>query len=422
VRGLFYQALLVVCIGALVSAAVANAVINMRARGIPMGFGFWNQVAGFDINLHSVSRRGCGCFWTTFPGLRTNGVRKTWPTSSTRFCFYVSAPRSPIATVSRPSPIGERLTLDFLQRFLPFDRGVPSGRWLNIMMNRIDPDLFAACFMDWVRACWPASLDTIAIDGKTVRGSHDDKTNETTAIPLLLEKLAAGRSLKGALVTIDAIACNPTIARSIGDAEADYLLAVKGNQPTLLADVEAAEEDQVETAADVDKGHGRIETRAVSVLRQVDWLDGDRRFPGELRFPDARAIVRVEARTELKDRCRFDARYYITSSPHSAVQLAQSIRGHWGIENTLHWTLDVTFREDLSRVGKGHGAQNMALVRKFAINKLRAAPPPAAPPNLPVKPCRKPTKPPRPKSLKPRRKIASWNVESLAEILTAQVG
>ncbi len=344
--------------------------------------------------------------------------------------------------------------LEFLRRFLPFHWGVPSGRWLNIMMNRIDPGLFAACFMDWVCACWPEPLEAIAIDGKTVRRSHDrskgraalhlvsafaanshlvlgqeavdDKTNETTAIPLLLEKLAAGRSLKGALITIDAIACNPTIARSIRDVEADYLLAVKGNQPTLLADVEAAfeaaEQGQVETAADVDKGHGRIETRAVSVLRQVDWLDGDRRFPGELRFPDARAIVRVEARTELKDRSRFDARYSITSSPQSAVQLAQSIRGHWGIENTLHWTLDVTFQEDLSRVRKGHGAQNMALVRKFAINKLRAAPPPAAPPNLPVKPCRKPTKEPRPKSLKLRRKIASWNVESLAEILTAQAG
>ena len=127
--------------------------------------------------------------------------------------------------------------LGFLRRFLPFDLGVPSGRWVNIMMNRIDPDLFAACFMDWVRACWPDPLDMIAIDGKTVHRSHDrakgraalhlvcafaanshlvlgqeavdDKTNETTAIPLLLEKLAAGRSLEGAVVTIDAIACNP---------------------------------------------------------------------------------------------------------------------------------------------------------------------------------------------------------------------
>ncbi len=190
--------------------------------------------------------------------------------------------------------------LEFLQRFLPFDWGVPSGRWLNIMMNRIDPDLFAACFTDWVRACWPDPLDAIAIDGKTVRRSHDrakgraalhlvsafatnshlvlgqeavdDRTNETTAIPLLLAKLAAGRSLEGAVVTIDAIACNPQIAQSIRDAGADYLLAVKGNQPTLQADIEAAfeaaDKGQVEIDVDLDKGHGRIETRTVSVLRK----------------------------------------------------------------------------------------------------------------------------------------------------------
>jgi predicted transposase YbfD/YdcC len=339
--------------------------------------------------------------------------------------------------------------LTFLQRFLPYEWGVPSGRWLNIMMNRIDPVLFAACFMDWVLACWPEPLDAIAIDGKTVRRSHDratgraalhlvsafatnsrlvlgqqavdDKSNETTAIPVLLEKLAAGRSLEGAVVTIDAIACNPHIAQSIRDAGADYLLAVKGNQPTLQGDIEAAfeaaDKGQVDVDVDLDKGHGRIETRTVSVLRQVDWLDGDRRFPGEVRFPEARAIVRVEARTELKDRSRFDVRYYITSSARSATALGGTVRGHWGIENPLHWTLDVTFHEDLSRVRKGHGAQNMALVRKFAINKLRAATKLSDPPNLPVKPCRRPTKPPRPKSLKLRRKIASWDVDRLTEIL-----
>jgi len=347
-----------------------------------------------------------------------------------------------------------RAHLEFLRRFLPFAWGVPSGRWLNIMMNRIDPDLFAACFMDWVRASWPEPPDAIAIDGKTVRRSHDrakgrsalhlvsafaansrlvlgqeaveDKSNETTAIPVLLEKLAAGRSLQGAVVTIDAIACNPQIAQSIRDAGADYLLAVKGNQPTLQADIEAAfetaDKGQIEVDVDFDKGHGRIETRTVSALRQVDWLDGDRRFPGEVRFVDARAIVRVEARTELKDRSRFDVRYYITSSARSATALGQTIRGHWGIENTLHWTLDVTFQEDLSRLRKGHGAQNMALVRKFAFNRLRAATPLSDPPNLPVKPCRRPTKPPRPKSLKLRRKIASWDVERLAEILLGKTG
>jgi predicted transposase YbfD/YdcC len=344
--------------------------------------------------------------------------------------------------------------LEFLRRFLPFDWGVPSGRWLNIVMNRIDPDLFAACFMDWVRACWPDPVAMIAIDGKTVRRSHDrakgraalhlvsafatnsrlvlgqeavdDKSNETTAIPLLLEKLAAGRSLEGAVVTIDAIACNPQIAKSIRGVGADYLLAVKGNQPTLQADVEAAfaaaDKGQVEIDVDLDKGHGRIETRTVSVLRQVDWLDGGRRFPGEVRFVDARAIIKIAAWTELNDRSRFDTRYYITSSTRSAAALAKNIRGHWGIENTLHWTLDVTFHEDLSRVRKGHGAQNMALIRKFAFNKLRATPQLSDPPNLPVKPCRRPTKPPRPKSLKLRRKIASWDVNRLAEILLSQPG
>jgi len=154
-------------------------------------------------------------------------------------------------------------------------------------------------------------------------------------------------------------------------------------------------------------------------MRQVDWLDGDRRFPGEARFRDARAIVKIDTRTELKDRCRFDARYYITSSARSAAKLGEACRGHWGIENKLHWTLDVTFQEDLARVRKGHGAQNMALVRKFAINKLRTAPAPEKPANLPDKPCRKPTKPPRPISLKLRRKLASWNDQNLAQVLLA---
>ena len=323
------------------------------------------------------------------------------------------------------------------------------------MMNRIDPALFAACFMDWVLACWPEPLDAIAIDGKTVRRSHDrargrvalhlvsafaansrlvlgqeavdDKSNETTAIPVLLEKLAAGRSLEGAVVTIDAMrlailrsprpsappeptTCSPSRAIS------------RPCRPTSRPHSKPPARARSRWTSIYDKGHGRIEARAVSVLRQVDWLDGDRRFPGEVRFVDARAIVRVETRTELKDRSRFDTRYYITSSPRSATALAQTVRGHWGIENPLHWSLDVTFQEDLCRVRKGHGAQNMALVRKFAINKLRAAPHLSEPPNLPVKPCRRPTKPPRPKTLKLRRKIASWDLEKLAEILMGHAG
>ena len=260
--------------------------------------------------------------------------------------------------------------LEFLQRFLPFDSGVPSGRWLNIMMNRIDPDLFAACFTDWVRASWPEPLDAIAIDGKTVRRSHDrargraalhsvsafasgsrrssDRRRSTTRPARRPPSPCCLKSSRPAAVSRAPWSPSTpspgirTIAQSIRDAGADYLLAVKGNQPTLQADIEAAfaaaDKGQVETDVDVDKGHGRIETRTVSALRQVDGLDGDRRFPGEVRFADARAIVRIEARTELRDRSRSDTRYYITSSARSAAALGHIIRGHWGIENTLHWT------------------------------------------------------------------------------------
>ncbi len=209
-------------------------------------------------------------------------------------------------------------------------------------------------------------VSAFAADSRLVLGQEavDDKTNETAAIPLLLEKLAARRSLEGAVVAIDASACNPQIAKSIRDAGADHLLAAKGNQPTLQADIEAAfeaaDKGQVEVGLDLDKGHGRIESRTVSALRQLGWLDGDRRFPDEVRFPDASAIVRVHARSELKDRSRFDVRYYITSSARSAAALGEAIRGHWAIENTLRWTLDMTFHEHLSRLRKGHGAQNMA--------------------------------------------------------------
>src|SRR5437016_4874727 len=218
--------------------------------------------------------------------------------------------------------------LTFLRRFLPYHHGVPGARWLTILMNRIDPALFSAAFTAWVRETWPDRLDLIAIDGKTSRRSHDrsadkaplhlvsafatthrlvlgqeavaDKTNETTAIPILIEWLAANNGLKGALISIDAIATNPTIATTIRSVQADYLLAVKANQPTLRSDMETFFADappaSLESTADVDKGHGRIEQRTVTVAREVDWLDGDRRFPGELRLPGVATIVRVASR------------------------------------------------------------------------------------------------------------------------------
>lgn len=341
--------------------------------------------------------------------------------------------------------------LEFLRRFLPFHHGVPCGRWLTIMMNRVNPALFSACFTDWVRACWPDRPDLVAIDGKTLRRSHDrgadrpalhlvsafatasglvlgqeavsEKANELSAIPLLLERLAEDGGLEGATVSIDAIACNGAIAQNIRDAGAHYLLAVKANQPTLRREVEAlfrdAPEGAVERFCDIDKGHGRIERRDVAVTREVDWLGGERRFPGELRLPDVAAIVRVESRTELRDRCRCDVRYYITSAALSAEAAARAIRGHWKIENQLHWTLDVVFDEDRSRLRKGHGAKNMAVVRHFAINLVRRASEDLRPERRSLRRRTNKPKAPRKTPLKRRRKIASWNTTYLAAILNA---
>jgi len=319
--------------------------------------------------------------------------------------------------------------LGFLQRFLPYHHGVPGARWLTLLMNRIDPALFSAAFTAWVRETWPDQGGLIAIDGKTSRRSHDrgadkaplhlvsafattsrlvlgqqavaDKTNETTAIPILLERLAENDGLKGALVSIDAIATNAAIATTIRDAQADYLLAVKANQPTLRAEIETFFADappaSLESTTDTDKGHGRIEQRTVTVAREVDWLDGDRRFPGEVRLPHVATIIRVASRAELKDRCRFETRYYVSSAALSAQRAAKAVRSHWAIENSLHWVLDVTFADDQSRLRKGHGARNMAVVRHFAINLVRAGN--------------------DKRSIRLRRKCAGWDLQYLAAIL-----
>lgn len=321
--------------------------------------------------------------------------------------------------------------LDFLRRFLPFHHGVPGARWLNILMNRIDPDLFSACFMGWACALRGDAPDIIALDGKTSRRSHDraagkaalhlvsafatseklvlgqeaveEKSNEITAIPALLERLADAGALAGALVTIDAIACNPNIAGDIVDRKADYLLAVKDNQPSLRDEIERffddAPAEALDTHIDIDKGHGRIEERRATVSHGIDWMTGNRRFPGEYRFPKIAAVIRIEARVEHKNLCTRMVRYYISSRPLTAEQAARAVRAHWQIENALHWVLDVTFKEDLARVRKGHGAQNMVVVRHFAINIVR---------NAKDK-----------KYIKLRRKIAAWDTNYLHSLITA---
>jgi predicted transposase YbfD/YdcC len=187
------------------------------------------------------------------------------------------------------------------------------------------------------------------------------------------------------------------------DADADYLLAVKANQPGLLTEIERffadAPRQSLDDHCDVDKGHGRVEERIVRVSADIDWLDGDRRFPGEYRFPKIAAIASVEARVHEKGADRIQRRFYIASRKMTAVELGRAVRGHWAIENSLHWVLDVVFREDQSRSRTAHGPANMAVVRHFAFNLVRAA--------LDKR------------SLKLRRKKAGRNNQYLAQILNA---
>lgn len=255
--------------------------------------------------------------------------------------------------------------LPFLRRFSEFHFGVPCERWLRSLVNRIDPILFGRCFESWIRALWPDRHDLIAIDGKTSRRTHDkrkglkplhtlsayatnarltlaqlsvpEKTNEITAIPELLDQLAEAGHIEGALVTIDAMGCQVEIADKIVGHGADYLFALKGNQPTMEGDVETyfADAPEAELAAKttVEKGHGRIETRTYTASANVAWIVSDRRYPGEPRFANVKSILKVHARVEHADRCSFETRYYISSAPLDIERLAAGARGHWGVEN-----------------------------------------------------------------------------------------
>ena len=295
-------------------------------------------------------------------------------------------------------------------------------------MNRIDGDLFSACFSAWVEEAFPGRPDLVAIDGKSVRRSHDharerrplhlvsafatksrlvlgqeaveDKSNEITAIPALLQRL----DLKGALVSVDAMGCNLATAEAITAAGADYLLAVKANQPTLHAEIAAyfdtAPQAELDVAATLDKSRGRIESRTCAVSRTADWLNSARAYPRAPRFPGLAAVARVEATVEHKGRTTTERRYYICSRPLDAVACADAVQSHWAIENSLHWSLDVTFREDASRIRTGFGPLNMAVVRRFAFNLLR---------QLQDRHC-----------LKTRRKLAGWNTDYLLTALQAR--
>lgn len=290
--------------------------------------------------------------------------------------------------------------LDFLRRFLPFAHGIPAHDTLNDVINGLDPELFKTCFATWVEALRDEAPDIIAIDGKTSRRSHarskgraplhmvsawasrqrlvlgqeavDVKSNEITAIPLLLERL----ELTGALVTIDAIGTQAAIAETIVARGGDYLLALKGNRPALFADVVAFFADPptdmtLSAHMTTDADHGRIEERRHSVCHNTQWLFSDRRYPDEPHFPHLAMIAMVENHVEREGRKSTERRYYLSSVKLDAQAFAAAVRAHWGIENRLHWVLDVVFHDDLTRLRTGSGPQNMAVVKHIAMNLVR---------------------------------------------------
>lgn len=315
---------------------------------------------------------------------------------------------------------------EWLRTFLELPNGIPSHDTFQRVFAMLDPKQFHDCFLSWVAAVGALSKQPrIAIDGKTARGSHnrsagkqalhlisawaqdnglvlaqqevDGRSNEITAIPELLNMLA----LDGAIVTIDAIGCQTEIARDITARKGDYLLALKQNHPTLFQEASTLlHQARTEQLPGIplashewtDAGHGRVEVRrcfAVELGRR--WAD---------EWAQLRSIVLIESERHIGETISREQRYYLTSLPADAKLINEAVRGHWGIENSLHWVLDVVFREDASRIRKDHAPKNMAALRKIVINMLR-----------------KETTSKR--GIKGKSKNAAWDNDYLLKILTA---
>jgi predicted transposase YbfD/YdcC len=293
--------------------------------------------------------------------------------------------------------------LDWLrQQGLPLPNGIPSHDTFGDVFGRLKPEQFESSFLRWVQAVMGASGgQVVAVDGKTLRRSHDrgrgksaihlvsawvsdnqlllgqvktdEKSNEITAIPALLEMLVLG----GCIVTIDAIGTQKPIARTIIDQGADYVLALKDNQGQLhddvaatFAEAEARQFDHVPHtyAKTINKGHGRVEVRECWTIERLDYVEALRTAED---WPALRSLVLVRAERRVGEAVSVERRYFISSRPDPAERQLAVIRSHWGIENELHWCLDVAFHEDDSRLRKGEGAQNFASLRRLALTLLK---------------------------------------------------
>ena len=334
-------------------------------------------------------------------------------------------------TITDIARFGDR-KLEFLRRFRPFVDGTPSHDHLGDILATLDTEMFQQCFVSWVAALTGAPSDVVAIDGKTLRRSGQkrgaklpihmvsafaarqrlvlgqvkvaEKSNEIVAIPKLLDMLA----IEGAIVTIDAMGCQRDIAQKILDKKADYILALKGNQGTLHDDVELFVAEQkangfkdttISQDKTVDADHGRIETRTTTVIHDVDWLQDRHDWPG------MKGVVMVESTREIPGtapgtfKIEHDIRLYITSLVLLANQIGPAIRSHWAIENSLHWVMDMVFRDDECRLRTDHAPANFAIIKHMAHNLIR---------NAPGK-----------DSLRLRRKVAAWDDNFLAALIAA---
>ncbi len=280
----------------------------------------------------------------------------------------------------------------FLRTFLKLPNGIPSAITFRRVFEKINPEEFEKGFIEWVKSiCEQVSKGLISIDGKTLRGCSNksgsksvihmvsawsnenqmvlgqfkvgSKTNEITAIPQLLDLL----DISGSIISIDAMGCQKDIAKKIIDNGADYILGLKGNQGILRDEAENAFKKcpASSTGKKTDKDHGRIEIRECSVICDMDWISEREKWKG------LQTIIKIDSTRIINDKIENESRYYISSLNKGAEEMNELVRKHWGIENSLHWVLDVLFNEDNCRKRTGNSAENFSIVRKFSLNLVR---------------------------------------------------